>query len=77
MKLQITFPDGFHVFCKIGNKSEKIISIDPGSYIVTCSDENPEFYIFSHPTFHFHVNKITWDSGEFSKTFNTTVTELV
>jgi hypothetical protein len=76
MKLQITFPNSFHVFCKIENKEEKIINIDPGSYIVTCLDENPEFYIFSHPTFHFQVNKKTWDSGEFLKKFKASVLEL-
>jgi len=76
MKLQITFPDGYYVFCKIGNKKEKIISIEPGTYIVICSDKNSEFYIFSHPTFQFQVRKETWDSGEFSKTFKVTIKEI-
>ena len=76
MKLQITFPDGFHAFCKIGNNKEKIIIIDPGTYEVMCSNEDPEFYIFYHQTFKFQLSRETWDSGEFSKTFKVTVKEI-
>ena len=73
MKLQITFLNSFHAFCKSGAENEKIIKVKPGSYLVECFEKDSSFYNFSHPTFHFQLSKKTWDSGEFLKIFKAKV----
>jgi len=76
MKTQLTFPNSFHVFCRSKNIDQKILQVGGGTYLVERHDNQLNFYLFTHLTFFFQVEKKIWDSGEFAKIFRIKISEV-